>query len=141
MSRGWSAWLIAALALVAVVIGLYMTGGPDLARKERRDNERMQELLAVGTWVDCVAGELGSLPPTLQKSQQCDWMPRIDDPYTGAPYRYEVLAPNRYRICANFDLPPPPREDRWARDAQGCITRDFIPRLGPKTPMPTPSVP
>lgn len=127
MRSGWTAWLIAGLALLAVALGLYLTGGPDRARKEKHDREREQDLMTLANWVDCVAAARGQLPATLQGDPQCDWKLRLADPFTGAPYRYQVVTPRRYRLCAAFELPPQPPDQRWGRDAQGCFTRDFIP--------------
>lgn len=136
MHKGWAAWLIAALAMVAVALGLYLTGGPDRARKEKRDREREQDLISLANWVDCLAAEQGGLPARLQADPQCDWTLRTADPFTDVPYRYEVVAPRRYRLCAVFDLPPLRPDTRWGRDAQGCITRDFIPHPGAQATIP-----
>lgn len=136
MNKGWTAWLIAGLAMVAVALGLYLTGGPDHARKEKQDREREQDLMTLANWVDCLAAEQGQLPATLQGDPQCDWTLRLADPYTGKPYDYQVIAPRRYRLCAVFDLPLQRVDQRWGRDANGCITRDFIPHPGAGATIP-----
>lgn len=136
MRSGWSAWLIAGLAMVAVAMGLYLTGGPDRARKEKRDREREQDLMVLANWVDCVAARNGRLPKQLQDDAQCDWQVRRIDPFTDKPYLYEVLAPRRYRVCASFDLPPQHPGQRWGRDEGGCVVRDFIPHPGAQATIP-----
>lgn len=128
MIKGWATIAIALLAAAAVVAGLALTGGPGHARKERRDRERESDLANLGRLVVCLARENGDrLPETLATTPQCDWQVRLADPFTGAPYRYEVTGPRSYRLCAGFELPQPPRSGPWDRDAAGCSTRSFIP--------------
>lgn len=128
MTRGWATTGIVALAAVAVVLGLVLTGGPGHARKQKRDMQREQDLIALASVVDCVAQQRQALPDSTDPTESCNWDARQTDPQTQAPYRYQVTAPDQYRICAEFELPPQRPLDRWGRDAQGCISREFKPR-------------
>lgn len=100
---------ITALSATLVVAALVMTGGPVHARKEYRDNVRMQDLRAITRHVGCaVANSTGPLPDRPEAVAGCGMPPRMQDPYTGQPYRYAVLDPRTIRLCAGFELPPDP---------------------------------
>lgn len=127
-SRGWPAVLIALLAVLAIGVGLALTGGPGTARQERRDQSREGDLSRLAVLVRCLADANGRrLPERLQPSSDCDGQARLQDPFTGTPYRYQVIGPRRYRLCAEFEQPedrPPELRDR---DAAGCVSRDYVP--------------
>ncbi|WP_224767555.1 hypothetical protein [Paracoccus yeei] len=127
MRKGWAAAAIAVLSALTIVAGLALTGGPGTARKQNRDRDREQDLMALASFVDCLATEANALPTSLDPTRQCDRRLRVSDPHSGTPYRYQVLDPRRYRLCADFELPPDRPDDSWGRDAQGCIIRDFHP--------------
>ncbi|MFC3570586.1 hypothetical protein [Paracoccus sp. TOH] len=139
MTRRWPTIAIGLLAAIAIVLGLALTGGPGQARKERRDRQREGDLSALATLVRCLADNNGRrLPARLETTPQCDWQARLADPFTGAPYRYEVTGPRSYRLCAGFELPedrPPGLRDR---DAEGCVRRDYLPSASaaPAAPIP-----
>lgn len=130
MVRNLASGLIAGLAVVAVVLGLMLTGGPGYARKQARDVQREQDLMQIANWVTCLANETGKLPKVLAASPGCNWRLRDGDPQGGTAYRYEVTGPNAFQLCASFELPPVRPGDRWGRDAQGCIHRDWWPEGG-----------
>ncbi|CAM3230301.1 hypothetical protein SAMN04488021_1297 [Paracoccus aminovorans] len=127
-SRGWPALVIGLLAALAVGAGLVLTGGPSEARKERRDRQRDSDLSALAGLVRCLAEhDHRRLPQVLAPTPDCDWQARLQDPFTGKPYRYEVTGPRSYRLCADFELPedrPPGLRDR---DAAGCVSREYLP--------------
>lgn len=127
LASGVIAGLIAALAGAAVVLGLVLTGGPGHARKQARDVAREQDLMQIAHWVTCLANETGQLPQALAASPACNWRLGARDPQGGTAYRYEVIGPNTFRLCAAFELPPVRPDDRWGRDADGCIRRDWWP--------------
>ncbi len=126
-----------ALALVAlsvaVVIGAVMTiGGPEQARAERRDAQRMSDLNALGRHLTCLLDRGLALDDT---SDACTPPPPLTDPKTGAPYQVTRTAPDIVRACAEFERPA--RSDALAyradfdRDA-GCL----ILRRTPTAPAP-----
>lgn len=102
--------LIGGMALVAVVAGLWLIGGPGSGKAERRDRARMDDLRELGPFVACVAdlGD-GHLPKALAPEPACGENLRFTDPYTGEPYRYridfETEVRARYSLCAGFEAP------------------------------------
>ena len=102
---------IAALSAGLVVAALALTGGPVHARQEYRDNIRMRDLREIARHVGCaVEGSTGPLPASPEAVAGCGNPPRMLDPYTGQPYRYEVLDLRTVRLCAGFELPPDPHQ-------------------------------
>lgn len=127
-SRGWPAVLIAMLAALAIGAGLLLTGGPGQARQERRDQSREGDLSRLSALVRCLADANGRrLPERLQPSRDCDGQARLQDPFTGTPYRYRVIGPRRYQLCADFERPEDRAPDLRDRDAAGCDSRDYVP--------------
>lgn len=128
ISRGWPALLITLLAALAIGIGLALTGGPGTARQERRDQSREADLSRLAVLVRCLADANGRrLPERLQPSPDCAGQARLQDPFSGAPYRYQVIGPRRYRLCADFELPEDRPRELADRDAGGCVSRDYVP--------------
>mgnify|MGYP003458979147 CR=1 FL=1 len=130
MIKGWPAMALTVVAAIAIGAGLALTGGPGQARKERRDQQRADDLSTLAGLVECLAGtNRGQLPDRLAVTLQCDWQAALNDPYTGQPYRYEATGPRSYRLCAGFETPPPDRErfGPFMRDAEGCIGRLYVP--------------
>lgn len=126
MLKGRAAFGIAALAVLAIVLGLVLTGGPGHARKERRDSTREQDLQALANWADCLATAQGKPASSLETTPMCQGGLRMADPADGTPYRYEVTGPRSYRLCATFELPPQRPNDSWGRNAAGCLNREYI---------------
>lgn len=128
MIKGWATLAIGLLAVLAIVGGLILTGGPGQARKERRDRQRENDLSNLSAMVTCLARENGNrLPKTIAPDPQCDWQVVLEDGFTGQSYRYQVTGPRSYRLCAEFELPPTGPRTRGARDDAGCISHDFVP--------------
>lgn len=133
-SRGWPAIGIGLFAALAIGAGLVLTGGPGQARKERRDSQRDSDLSALSALVRCLAEQEGrKLPQRLQITDDCGAQARLEDPFTGQPYRYEVTGPRSYRLCAGFELPEERPPGLGDRDAAGCVSREYLPSL-PDTP-------
>lgn len=123
-SNRWPALVIAAMAIVAIGLGLAITGGPGQGRMERRDEVRQQDLARLSAQVECLAQATASLPSSLGSTPLCPGEIRLVDPYTGAPYRYEPLSDTAYRLCAGFETDLALRQP-WAPvtvDAEaGCL--------------------
>ena len=128
MTKGWATVALLTVAAIVIGAGLALTGGPGQARKERRDQQRADDLSTLAGLVECLAGtNRGQLPDRLAVTLQCDWQAALNDPYTGQPYRYEATGPRSYRLCADFETPPPGTRRPWGRDANGCIGRQYAP--------------
>ena len=90
------------------------------------DDARFDDLMELRHQVSCIRnGEPGALPDTLEPQAGCDYGVPTTDPVTGAPYGYERLADDRFRLCADFEDPTRIAErveDRLARmDDDGCL--------------------
>lgn len=127
LTQGAASWGIAALALVCVIGGLALAGGPGHARKERHDATRMDELRQLSVHIDCLVADSGaSRPPAeLGETRGCPGPVSLNDPYTGQPYRVELLGDRKYRLCTTFELAPdqtrPPRYGLPARRDGDCM--------------------
>jgi len=99
----WPALVIAAMAVLAIGLGLAITGGPGQGRMERRDEIRHQDIARLSAQVECLAQATGVLPESLNPTPLCPGEIRLADPYTGAPYRFEPLSHRAYRLCAGFE--------------------------------------
>jgi len=100
--------LLAVLAVLAIGLGLWVTGGPQQGRMEQRDETRLEDLFRLSAHVICLAQDAGdTLPASLDATATCPDSGNRDDPLTGAPYAYEVLNARSFRLCAAFetDLP------------------------------------
>ena len=143
--QGRASLAIAALALIAVVLGLILGGGPMQARKERRDDMRLDDLMRLSNHINCLAvqGDRIVMPTDFAPTDGCPGPIRMADPYTDAPYRIEALADNRYRLCAGFELPADENRPRWAprrRDGD-CVVQDLPRRAADQfEPMDQPEV-
>ncbi|MBL27065.1 MAG: hypothetical protein CMM50_05875 [Rhodospirillaceae bacterium] len=115
------------LLIVAVIAAaLYTTGGPLTARAERRDEVRHGDLNRLVDYVQCVADkEDGQPPETLSRSSDCWQDIRLNDPYSGEPYRYEKLSDVSFRVCATFETEQPERASPMPDDrfdpSSGCL--------------------
>lgn len=125
---------IVALTGAMVVAALVLTGGPVQARKEYRDNIRAEDLRTIRWHVECMASvDTGPLPKAPTTVPGCGAVLRMQDPYTGASYRYEVVNAQTIRLCADFELPPDRRRmgsDESVSSDPNC--RDY--RIAARTP-------
>lgn len=114
--QGWAAWAVAALAGVAVVAGLSIAGGPGQARKERRDEARMEDLSRLSGHISCLVADSGvrELPAALTATPGCPGPVPLTDSWTGEAYRIEPLEKGKYRLCAGFELSDPDKTNHWA---------------------------
>lgn len=121
---------IAALAALLVVTALIVTGGPLQARKEHRDQIRRSDLSAISRSAQCQANTEKSGPPAVLTAYPgCGELPRLQDPFTGADYDYQVLDATTLRLCAGFELPF--QDGRWYIDQAisrqpGCLDFQIV---------------
>ena len=113
-TQGWAGWGIAALAAILIAGGLALGGGPVQARKERRDDARVDDIQRIAGHITCLVGDSGAqrVPDDLAPTPECPGPVPLVDIRGGEPYRIEQLDDGKYRICAAFELPPE-AYDRW----------------------------
>ena len=115
--------LWAAAATLAVVTGfaaaLFHLGSPGERRLRRIDDDRLGDLRALRSAIVESAERTGRLPDSLDPIEGSNpyQTTRRRDPVSGAPYVYEVVAPDRFRLCAEFDRPTDPRRSNDAESA------------------------
>lgn len=119
--KRWPVWALTALSLSVLGAGIAVTGGPAQGRAEKRDQAREADLSDLHGLLFCKAQQAGQAGIDPTPTEACPMTPRLADPFTGAPYRIERLAPDILRLCAGFERPSDrPGQDR---DAAGCIVR------------------
>ncbi|WP_374303175.1 hypothetical protein [Paracoccus sp. (in: a-proteobacteria)] len=124
MVRRWPVWALTALSLAILVAGIVATGGPAQGRAEKRDRTREQDLAQIQSLLFCKAQQAGQVLTDPTPTEACPMTPRLADPFTQAPYRLELVAPDSIRLCAAFELPPAgPIPDR---DASGCTVQRIV---------------
>ncbi|MCI2399526.1 hypothetical protein [Aliiroseovarius subalbicans] len=97
--------LIVAVLAVFVVI-LVVVGGSSGGKPPGSDKVRISDLRDLSGFVRCVAQlNDNTLPTTLTPVERCGRNINLADPATGTPYGYEVLTPDTYRVCAEFEKP------------------------------------
>lgn len=86
----------------------------------RLDEQRVRDLQTLARVIDAYRVAEGELPPSLAAAVQARRVQRLPvDPETGEPYRYEVVTPDAYRLCAEFARPSLklPGMSFWEHDA------------------------
>ena len=96
-------WAIVALAAGTIIAGLAVTGGPMQGRAERRDQTRMSDIAAMSRQAHCLANAESRVDGDLSATALCPDAPRMQDPFSDAPYQVEVLDPRHLRLCAAFE--------------------------------------
>lgn len=118
---------IGLVAAVLVVLGIVTVGGPDIARAERRDQARLEDLQQLVPYIGCLTAEAGEvLPQSLgPANKSCAESPPLADRFDAEPYRYERLSDASYRLCARFERP-----DRMSSDLVWNPANSFEPSTG-----------
>ncbi len=140
-ARGYAAATIAVCAVLAVIAGLVIGGGPMQARMEKRDLDRLSDLRQISAHIACLAEGLGRLPDTPAPAPYCPEPPPLADPYTGAAYRYERIDGRHWRVCATFELTQPDRLPDYPGDfdaRSGCVLGSLPAEAATAMPTPTP---
>lgn len=116
-------WLMVAAALVVAAVvaaALWVIGPPSAQRQLRLDERRVGDLQRIARAIELHAEREGRLPRDLATlaAQPGQRLP-VTDPATAAPYDYEVLDRQRYRLCAQFAIDTgrgPEGSGAWAPD-------------------------
>jgi len=96
---------IASLALIGlaaamIAFGVWTVGGPEQARAERRDQQRMNDLNSLAHHLACLHRH--GLEPD-DRSEACPEAARRPDPRTGESYRVDAVSEDFVRVCARFE--------------------------------------
>lgn len=112
--RGLWAAAAAAAVVAGLVAALAHLGSPGERRLRRIDDDRIGDLQALRTAIVESAERTGHLPDSLDSIEGSNRYraTRRRDPVSRALYVYEVLAADRFRLCAEFDRPTDPRRSR-----------------------------
>jgi hypothetical protein len=117
---------LALLATLLIGAGLMAVGGPEEARRQRRDDDRHQAIFQLAR---CFAGldkaEFDSLPPQVAASTPCVTIYGWSDPQTAEPYRFQREDDGSFSVCATFEKPDSLRRDRsepTLDPATGCVS-------------------
>ena len=116
---------VAAVA-AAVAFGLDAIGSPGSARARRLDAHRLDDLRHVARVVDVHWTRAGGLPASLAELADLD-ADATEDPASGRPYGYRVVAASTFELCATFDADAArPRRDRlwWHPRGRHCFRLD-----------------
>jgi hypothetical protein len=91
------------LATFAVGAAIFVVGTPMQQRKERIDERRAEALRSLSREVLSYADDHdATLPPSLDALQRPGLRLALNDPETGAPYRYGVVDARTFELCADF---------------------------------------
>jgi hypothetical protein len=138
-SRG-TALLVAATVVVvgAVVAGIVVLGSPSAQRQQRFDSVRVQDLGAIERFVTSFARIHKRLPDSFDTlTKEPGYLVPRGDPDSGAPYEYETLGRDTYRLCATFGTVSSPEasESTWAHgigrqcfDRHAEVSGDSVPQ-------------
>lgn len=113
--------VLAGLGVLALLGGLWLTGGPGQGRAEQRDAARMADLEALAAQARCLALEGREVPP-VGVSERCPDAVRAADPWTGADYLIEGIGRDRLRLCAVRETEPVWRDEVAG---PGCVLVDL----------------
>lgn len=92
------------IVLVAVAVGLVLSGPPGEQRQKRLDTKRVSDLRNIARVMDAHTEDRGELPAALTDLVDGRRLTRMPaDPVTGIPYRYEIVSATQYKLCARFD--------------------------------------
>ena len=108
----WFGGGVAAVVILSLAAGLWSSGGPGQARRDRVDEQRLNDLTQIAEALQChrQPASAGPLPETLTLDSLTGSCPGwsaltadiLTDPLTGAAYAYHRLDGTRFEICATF---------------------------------------
>lgn len=119
--------VVAGLACVAAVgSGLWLMGPPSEQAARRIDDRRVEDLRSLARGVDVYYGQHAALPESLDAMNTAlQTTLLLQDPQTGAPYRYLAGSDKSFKLCADFVRPSQNvlRDSIWAHGAgPQCFT-------------------
>ena len=114
---------VTAIALVAVLVGVYVAGSPADARLSRMDERRLDDLRMARQSLDFYWTRHGLLPPSLDSLPHPSGdSSRFRDPATGRSYSYRPSSDSAFDLCADFAKASPAewhgvRDEVWQHAA------------------------
>jgi hypothetical protein len=123
------------IVVVAVAVGLVLSGSPAAERARGLDARRVEDFVRISSAIDLYFARQHTLP-----AKPADLGPlsgpslSLTDPATSAPYEYRTLAAKRYELCAAFTAPSGEAHDQpefWKHGAgRQCFQLDVrdVPR-------------
>ncbi|WP_176248571.1 MULTISPECIES: hypothetical protein [unclassified Sulfitobacter] len=92
----------------AIGVGLWVVGGPEYARMVDQDRQRVFDLDVLADQIACVGQPKRVLPDNLEELEPCFGRPDANrnDPVTNMPFRYTVLGPDAFELCAELAIDP-----------------------------------
>lgn len=103
-----TAWLISGIMLVIIGAGFFTVGSPFIARLERFDERRVQDLIVIQEKIVNYWQHKNKLPAGLANlTDNVAGFTVPVDPQTKAAYHYEIVNQLSFKLCANFNLPAP----------------------------------
>ncbi|MEG3660822.1 hypothetical protein [Celeribacter halophilus] len=126
--ESWPQIALTVLALGAVAAGIATVGGPDAARIEKRDDQRLSEMRTLVWHTQCLARENGNtLPDMLTETDTCPDKLAEDALLRTEGYRYLKVDEASFKICADFEDIESLQKRRPAEalDEAGCRTANL----------------
>lgn len=106
----------AAVALVAIVAGVLLVGGPQRARMERLDQTRSSHLETLRREIVRFHEKQERLPESLEELEALGARTlETTDPRTGERYAYRPTDESTYRLCAEFQTEAKPATGAWSK--------------------------
>jgi len=125
--------VLAGLAIVAVVAGLVIVGGPGRGKAEQRDAERISNLRDASRLVACLARQNDMvIPEELLAQAACGPLDGLRDPFSGSAIQFEKLGDRLYLLCTELELASDYEDDKTfaggrLRADSGCIRYEYHP--------------
>jgi hypothetical protein len=96
-------WAISCgVIMIAVISGLWMTGGPMAQRARRMDEHRARDLAEIQRLLADYYQTRQALPDTLDALAGPELENFRQDPASGKPYTYRKTGVDTFELCANF---------------------------------------
>ena len=110
-------WSVAGIVSIGILLGFFVGGSPETARKQGFDARRANDLSTLAGCIQGYASDFGALPDSIdvlrRSSTYAYCASFVQDPETGKAYEYRVVASSRmegesrvgeFELCADFSL-------------------------------------
>lgn len=148
-------WSVAGIVLIGILLGFFVGGSPETARKQGFDVRRANDLSTLAGCIQGYASDFGALPDSIdvlrRSSAYAYCASFVQDPETGKVYEYRVVASSRmegesrvgeFELCADFSLASPgsremayPESSLWSEHGVGRSCDTVTAQLGTLAPV------